>query len=594
MALDPVKNFAKVTPELVDDAELTIQLATGDATKLPSTSGGNAFNLVWWNFTDYKDPSDDPDVEIVRCTNNDTVTDIITVTRGQEGTAASDKNISGKVYKMIVAITKKMIDDINTASLSQAVTLVAAEDTPDEQKALAAYVCTGSDDQETINDALENGLSEVILLSGTYTVSDSIIIPSDKVFRGDKGSLITCEDNFISTATYRQTYLNNVGAGSVTQGQVFSLVVTAIDAENIIFKEINVDANGDAISNVLMAGILVDQASHVLLENCTSTNCALSINVNDANDGAFNLLFTSSSHCVVRGGSYTLSGYECIGARDGSYDILIDGAYCGGAVVHVAQSEGNEEIGTVANRSSHATWQNCTFDQANFGAGYSHNGFMCHSATHVDVTNCRFLDSSLAVICASSYINYTGNMIQGSQGCIIVQEQLAWSTPYNINISNNICEETDSNSGNHPIAIDGGKQINLSNNIVNVIYQGKDGIICYNNDIDGINISNNIVRGINSSLLPFNGINFNANGSKNVSITGNQVMGSNSGVQINTTTNRILVSGNKCLAGCGKGIYITGGSGYNLVTGNNLVDCSGTKVTSGATDSVYDNFGDDL
>lgn len=469
---------------------------------------------------------------------------------------------------------------------------VAATDTPDELKVYADYTCDGTGDQVEINNALNDGsFDEVYLMQGNYTLSDSIVVPSNMTLRGDADSLITCPSNFISTATYRQTYLNYVSVGTITQGRVYSLIVTAVDADNVKLIGLNVDGNGDSISNVLMANILIDQASNVLIEDCTSTNCALTIDVNDATDGAFCLLFTTSEHCVVRGGRYTLSGYECIGTRDGSYDILIEGAYCGGAVVHVAQSEGNEELGNSNNRASRIIWQNCTFDQANFGSGYSNNGFMCHSAEYVTVANCSFLDSSLAVICASSHINYIGNTITGSEGCIIIQEQDAWSTPYAINVVGNVCKETDTTSGNHPVAIDGGKQINVSDNIIDVIYQGKDGIICYNHDIDGITISNNIIRGTDATNLPFNGINFNANGSKNVAIIGNQVMGSNAGVQINTTTTGILVEGNKCLTGCAKGIYVTGGSTSNLIKNNNVVQCSSTKLTYGATDTVYDNIG---
>ncbi len=105
MALDNAKNFAKVTVSIGYSAAATlIVLQTGDGTKLPTV----AFNLVWWNSTDYADPSDDPNVEIVRCTLIST--DTLTVTRAQEGTAASAKNTTGKVYKMIAGLTAKVIN----------------------------------------------------------------------------------------------------------------------------------------------------------------------------------------------------------------------------------------------------------------------------------------------------------------------------------------------------------------------------------------------------------------------------------------------------------------------------------------------------
>lgn len=111
MALDPVKNFAKCVVSLgYDDVATSIVLQAGDGAKLPTPATDGAFNLVWWNSTDYADPSDDPNKEIVRCTVR--TTDTLTITRAQEGTTATTKNTVSKTYKMILAPTKKTIDDI--------------------------------------------------------------------------------------------------------------------------------------------------------------------------------------------------------------------------------------------------------------------------------------------------------------------------------------------------------------------------------------------------------------------------------------------------------------------------------------------------
>ena len=114
MALDPVKNFAKVEVSTGYDAVATsIALVAGDGAKLPDPAADGDFNVVWWNETDYKDPADDPDKEIVRCTARST--DTLIVTRAQEGTTATVKNVAGKTYKMVLAMTKKMKDDIGNA-----------------------------------------------------------------------------------------------------------------------------------------------------------------------------------------------------------------------------------------------------------------------------------------------------------------------------------------------------------------------------------------------------------------------------------------------------------------------------------------------
>jgi len=116
MALDPIKNFAKVTVSTgYDSAATSITLNSGDGNKLPDPATDGAFNLVWWNATDYPDPSDDPNVEIVRVTAKSG--DTLTITRGQEGTSAVDHNTSGKTYKMVLAVTEKTMSDINSTFL---------------------------------------------------------------------------------------------------------------------------------------------------------------------------------------------------------------------------------------------------------------------------------------------------------------------------------------------------------------------------------------------------------------------------------------------------------------------------------------------
>lgn len=114
MALDARKNFAKV---LVDggfnDSATSVTLQTGEGAKLPDPAIDGAFNLVWFDVTNYADPADDPAVEIVRVTARST--DTLTVTRAQEGTSASAKNTSLAQYLMVLGVTAKVLSDIQTA-----------------------------------------------------------------------------------------------------------------------------------------------------------------------------------------------------------------------------------------------------------------------------------------------------------------------------------------------------------------------------------------------------------------------------------------------------------------------------------------------
>ena len=113
LALDPVVNFGKVTVSPIGyTTETAIALLADHGTRLPDPSPlvDGPFNLVWYNSSQYADPADDPNVEIVRCIIK--AVDSIVIDRGQENTSISNKNSVGDTYKMILAPTKKMFTDI--------------------------------------------------------------------------------------------------------------------------------------------------------------------------------------------------------------------------------------------------------------------------------------------------------------------------------------------------------------------------------------------------------------------------------------------------------------------------------------------------
>jgi hypothetical protein len=106
--MDAVKNFAKVTVSdgNYDDSVTEIDVITGQGARLPAAP----FNAVWWNITDYPDPSDDPGVEIIRVTA--VSTDTLTITRAQEGTPANDHNLAGKTYALVAGMMARTVTDM--------------------------------------------------------------------------------------------------------------------------------------------------------------------------------------------------------------------------------------------------------------------------------------------------------------------------------------------------------------------------------------------------------------------------------------------------------------------------------------------------
>lgn len=112
MALDQTINFGLVEVSTGYDAAATsIVLATDEGAKLPDPGSGQ-YNVTWWDSTLYPNPADDPNVEIVRVTAKST--DTLTVSRNQESSGASTKNTVDSTYKMMLGVTKKTIDDIET------------------------------------------------------------------------------------------------------------------------------------------------------------------------------------------------------------------------------------------------------------------------------------------------------------------------------------------------------------------------------------------------------------------------------------------------------------------------------------------------
>ena len=128
MALDPVVNFgvAQINGAVLS-TDLTINLVAGQGANLPLTAAG-AFNAPVWDSGVYGGDSTaaylDGFCEIVRVTAN--ASDILTVTRAQEGTTALNFNTDGHTYSIGNSLTAKMITDI-AALIASSVAAIAVK-----------------------------------------------------------------------------------------------------------------------------------------------------------------------------------------------------------------------------------------------------------------------------------------------------------------------------------------------------------------------------------------------------------------------------------------------------------------------------------
>ncbi|GIW67878.1 MAG: hypothetical protein KatS3mg096_746 [Candidatus Parcubacteria bacterium] len=169
---DPVKNFAKVIVNgLYDDAATSITLLAGEGNKLPDPSTDGSFNMVWWNATDYSDPSDDPYREIVRVTAKSG--DVLTIQRGQENTTAQPHNIPGKTYKMMIALTEKTYTDLQKIVVFQDGTFVG-------QRPILDFLSPFSATDDSVNNKLviypparfggDGSDGDLVITAGTTTL----------------------------------------------------------------------------------------------------------------------------------------------------------------------------------------------------------------------------------------------------------------------------------------------------------------------------------------------------------------------------------------------------------------------------------------
>lgn len=105
MALDNAKNFAKSTlASGITSGATSLSVAAGTGSRFPTVP----FNATIWEKSTYGDPSDDPNVEIVRVTSISS--DTFTITRAQESTSAVAHNTAGKTYGILAGLTAKTIN----------------------------------------------------------------------------------------------------------------------------------------------------------------------------------------------------------------------------------------------------------------------------------------------------------------------------------------------------------------------------------------------------------------------------------------------------------------------------------------------------
>jgi len=202
MSLDQTTNFVRENAaESIGSTETTISV--DDASTFPDPNNGN-YNVVIWDYDTYKRPDEDPDVEIMRVTGRDTSNDTISVTRGQEATAATPHPSSSQLH---LAPTAKMFADIDSQKLD-----VAGDQ-------MGGTLDINSNDLEDGSTTIWNHsggyLAQSVLENDAVTIAgNSVALGASTVVNHSDLSTISTDDHHSKTSSASE--LTDVSADSVT------------------------------------------------------------------------------------------------------------------------------------------------------------------------------------------------------------------------------------------------------------------------------------------------------------------------------------------------------------------------------------------
>jgi parallel beta-helix repeat protein len=440
--------------------------------------------------------------------------------------------------------------EIGERRVRTATFVVAASDSMVQDKAMADYVCTGTNDHLVIQaalDALPATGGEVKLLEGTYNIEVSPVMDSYQTLTG-------CGYNTVLTTSTALSGLITAAGGAGTEKQ------------GIVVSDLRIDAASTAYAGIYWDYVDNSEIRNVWVHDCTTNKGITEWGGIQLLNCDFDKIAGNRSYDNLE---YGIQLGDFLGGTGSCTGILLEDNIClqnGISNIWLYDSSNNTVVGNIIQGNSLSIYLITSDNNTIMG------NIIQSTSTAI------YLDNSSGNTVASNIIQTTSDGIaldSSNDNTITANNCLGCDTGIDLNSSdNNTIVGNTLNTGNYGIQLSGN-----NNTMVGNIIQGNNNIGIYSPSSDSSNnaITGNTIQGNSEAGILIVG-------SHNNAITGNAITeNGEAAIQFSSSCDNNTISGNT-IKDNGSGIIINE-SDNNTIVGNTLI---GNSQTSDNTkDNIY-------
>lgn len=472
--------------------------------------------------------------------------------------------------------------------------VIAADDSSTEDKTGADVVCDGVDDQVEINAQLVNG--NVHLTSGTFSLTDEIAVPSNRVLKGSgPETIVRPVGSDMSTWT-----THTVGDSANFDNNKKAVITPAghdilSKLEHITVRDLTVDCNRTAFPNESLSGVWVDAVKHMLVEQVIVKEIGTSITGHQP----FGMFISRCDGVIINKCIIGDGGYDGITLRDRPINVQITNNYIWGT--SIGSNGGGIQLvagissGEVANEESDLA-NGYIIISNNTIRNFNHSGFICHSRSSKRVKHVVFSNNTVVgavnthdgeamqiqyagedIIIANNYVDARGDSSRGSV-CIKIWNGSSYN-PRGI-----ILEGNRFRALNNALQIEELRHAVISNNVISA---GHSAIMIIEETTSRLNIQGNSIRS-GSSVGSIR-----ANVLTHSSISNNIISNSSTGAGVVVHNgSSIMIAGNTItdIDNTADAILLEVNATDNFITGN-MINPDTSIVNNGTGNTINNNMG---